>query len=76
MEDEFLRYGVITLGGIQAVLLTLPMKYYCYRQRSSTPIAHAVLLLFLTLLILVTLTAADCAIGWRQTLHAWNNCRD
>ena len=45
MEDEFLRYGVITLGGIQAVLLTLPMKYYSYRQRSTTPIANEVLLL-------------------------------
>ena len=46
------RRYVLNLGRIQAVLLTLPMKYYSYRQRSSTSIAHAVLLLLLTLLIL------------------------
>lgn len=34
------------LGRIQAVLLTLPMKYYFYRQRSTTSVAYAVLLLF------------------------------
>lgn len=40
------------LGGIQAVLLTLSMKYNFHRQRSITSIAHAVLLLFLTLWML------------------------
>lgn len=36
----------LNLGRIQAVLLTLHMKYYFYRQRSTTSIAYAVLLLF------------------------------
>lgn len=44
-------------GGIQAVLLTLPMKYYSYRQRSTTAIANAVLLLFFSLLISYTIKA-------------------
>ena len=35
----------LNLGRIQAVLLTLHMKYYFYRQRSTTSIANEVLLL-------------------------------
>ena len=46
------RVRWVNLGWIIAVLLTLPMQYYSYRQWSTTSIAHAVLLLFFTLLIL------------------------
>ena len=49
----------IVRSGKDTVLLTLHMKYYFYRQRSSTSIAHAVLLLFLALLIRVIYLALE-----------------